>query len=107
MQAPKPNSPLIKSALHLVVNKAVKKFFPLGDSDRESTITFAAMNHNKLNISRQKMLLVDYRAKLLAKRTKLLKEVGQMAHDDFVVLLEIFDQKLENINKQFNEAEAC
>jgi len=65
------------------------------------------MISDKLNISRQKTLLKDYRANLLQKRAELLKEVGEMAHDDFVALLEIFDQKLENINKQFNKAETC
>ncbi len=65
------------------------------------------MISNKLNISRQKTLLGDYRAKLLKKRAELLKEVGEMTHDDFVALLEIFDRKLENINEQFSKTEAC
>ena len=73
------------------------------DFVEKSNVNFATMIRNQLSISRQKTFLEDYRAKLLTKRAELLNEVGVMGHDDFVALLEIFDLKLQNINKQFDE----
>lgn len=62
------------------------------------------MINEKLNISRQKTLLKDYHQKLLDKKAELLKDIGEMAHDDFVALLEILDKKLEKINEKKKEA---
>jgi cytoplasmic iron level regulating protein YaaA (DUF328/UPF0246 family) len=63
------------------------------------------MAHNKLDSTRQKTLLKHYRDKLIQKRADLLKRIGEMAHDDFVALLEIFDKKLEKIKEKFNQTE--
>lgn len=63
------------------------------------------MISEKLNKSRQKTLSQDNRGKLLDKRAELLKGIGEMEHDDFVALLEIFDKKLETISKKSNLTE--
>ena len=44
--------------------------------------------------------ILNYRQKLLDKKAELLKDIGGMAHDDFVALLEILDKKLEKINEK-------
>jgi len=58
------------------------------------------MTSSKLNQTRQKTLLKHYRQMLMEKRAALLRKIGEMAHDDFVALLEIFDKKLERIKEK-------
>ena len=63
------------------------------------------MTQDKLDTNQQKTLLKRYRDKLIEKRADLLKRIGEMTHDDFVALLEIFDKKLEKIKDKFNQPE--
>ncbi len=63
------------------------------------------MISGKLNKSRQQTLQRDSRHKLLQKRAELLKDIGGMSHDDFVALLEIFDDKLAKISQTAKQKE--
>ncbi len=87
--------------LYFIVNKVVNKELLAFLYLVLSNIIFDNMISKRLIKSRQKTLLQDYRCRLLDKREKLLKGIGEMEHDDFVALLEIFDKKLETISNKF------
>ncbi len=60
---------------------------------------YEKQNTRKMSKSNKRNTLLEYKRRVLRKKSRLLKGVVEMNHDDFEALLQIFDLRLRSINE--------